>query len=253
MTEEIDPKGDVLLHFPGTTATGAPAPLNLINLRVSSSVLCLVSPVFSALFNGPMAEGQAFRAPGSPRPFPLTLPEDDPAIFSILANVTHHRADRIPYLPSSTTLVALASLVDKYACAPSVMPYGVIWIQRATSETRTSGLAAPGGASGAVSSSSAAAGLVGQQDNNSHEYSALLGRCNLLLFAYVLDLPDQFARLSWDVLLMHRQTLKDEMECGLELPVPPDHELLRHDLHGLCFPLSFFSFLDCYFSAPLPT
>ncbi|KAK3318917.1 hypothetical protein B0H66DRAFT_477650 [Apodospora peruviana] len=173
-------------------------------LRVSSSVLCLVSPVFSAMFSSPMAEGEAFRAPDSPRPFPITLPEDDGGVFAILANVIHHRADAIPFLPSPATLVALAALVDKYACAPAAMPYGVLWVQRAV------------------------------ERRDDPEYAGLLGRCNLLLFAYVLDLPVQFAGLSWDVLLMHRQLLKDETECGLELPISPDHELLRHDLHGLC-------------------
>ena len=173
-----------------------------ITLRVSSSVLCLVSPVFSAMLNGPMAEGQAFRAPNSPRPFPITLHEDDGQIFSILANVVHHRADDIPFLPTTSTLVALAAIVDKYACGPAVMPYGVLWVQRAA------------------------------ERREDPEYAGLLGRCNLLLFSYVIDLPEQFAGLSWDVLLMHRQTLKDETEFGLELPISPDHELLRHDLHG---------------------
>ncbi|KAK0721578.1 hypothetical protein B0T26DRAFT_641315 [Lasiosphaeria miniovina] len=173
-----------------------------INLRVSSSVLCLVSPVFSAMLGSPMAEGEAFRARDSPRPFPITLPEDDGKVFAILANVIHHRADAIPFLPATADLLSLAGLVDKYDCAPALMPYGVLWLQRAA------------------------------ERREDPEYAGLLGRCNLLLFAYVLDLPMQFAQLSWDILLMHRQLLKDETEYGLELPIPPDHELLRHDLHG---------------------
>ncbi|KAK3687682.1 hypothetical protein B0T22DRAFT_478979 [Podospora appendiculata] len=262
---QVDPKGDILLHFPGSKpgsalavdakshgqqpqpAVAAPAPApapartepwspaasvstvttttvcnlsagddssdrpegsrspehrHAVDLRVSSSVLCLVSPVFSAMLNGPMAEGAAFRAPGSPRPFPITLPEDDGDAFAILANVFHHRIEQLSFLPPTAVLLSLAVLVDKYACAPALMPYGVLWLQRAANRP------------------------------HEDEYAGLLGRCNLLLFAYVLDLPWQFAQLSWDVLLMHRQLLKDETDYGLELPIPPEHELLRHDLHG---------------------
>ncbi|KAK0636482.1 hypothetical protein B0T17DRAFT_613206 [Bombardia bombarda] len=174
-----------------------------VNLQVSSVVLGLASPVFYAMFNLPMTEGEAFRAPGSPRPFPISLPEDNGEAFAILAHVIHHRTDAIPFLPSTAMLLAIAALADKYVCAPALMPYGVLWLQRATEP----------------------------EMRDDPEYGGLVGRCNLLLFAYVLDLPVEFARLSWDVLLSHRQLLKDEMH-GLELPISPDHELLRHDLHG---------------------
>ncbi|KAK3933933.1 hypothetical protein QBC46DRAFT_400919 [Diplogelasinospora grovesii] len=239
---DVDPNGDLLLQFPGLIQQadnnaldrdsgldwenlGGPMALEqagsectvdneperdqppqpqAVNLRVSSSVLRLVSPVFSAMLNGPMSEAQAFRAPNSPRPFPITLPEDDGVAFAILANVIHHRAEAIPFLPARAMLVALARLADKYACAPALMPYGVLWLQRATSR-------------------------YGKAEFSN---SDLDGRCCLLLFAYVLDLPQQFFEISWDIILKHRQLLKDEIDQGLQLPIHPDHELLRHDLHG---------------------
>ncbi|KAK0715265.1 hypothetical protein B0H67DRAFT_237603 [Lasiosphaeris hirsuta] len=177
-----------------------------IHLRVSSSVLCLVSRVFDIMLNGSMAEAIAFRAPNSPRPFPLTLPEDDGPLFSILANVVHHRASGVPLLPPIATLLALATLADKYDCTAALMPYAVLWLQRAASQSE-------------------------REKEDHHEFER---KCGLLLFAYVMDLPIHFAQLSWDVLLTHRGPLIDEMDVrGLRLPIPADHELLKHDLHGM--------------------
>lgn len=242
MTEVIDPKGDVLLCFPKADS-GATNP-DVFSLQVSSSVLCLASPVFSAMLNGPMAEGQAFRASASPRPFPLNLPGDHRAVFSILAKILHYQADRIPYLPSCAFLLALAKLVDKYACAGAVASHVEIWLQRAAvkDSVESPWPEFPGPINMRGSADTAAV----QQDQDSNEddseYGSLLDRyTKLLLVAYVLDIPEQFARLSLDILLMHRQTLKDEIENGVELPIPPDHELLRHDLHGSFFLLFFCS------------
>ena len=250
-TQVVDPRGDVLLYFPGqsdnqqraaaaeptraspyspqtvcneldrrsadlTSASFAtpdnrsvannhdPSSKAPVCLRVSSSVLCLASPVFSAMLSGSMAEAAAFRAADSPRPFPLTLPEDDGHVFSILAHVMHFRPDSVPYLPSTSTLLALAALVDKYDCAAALMCYGEIWLNRAIERGR-----------------------------DEAEFGGFEQRCELMLFAYALDLPAPFAQLSWDVIMEHRQQLKDETEHGLDLPVRKDHELLRHDLHGI--------------------
>jgi len=201
---------------PSASRISPPPDTGTLKLRVSSAVLCLVSPVFSALFSSPMAEGEAFRAHDSPRPFDLALPEDNWQAFSILCNVFHHRAKDIPFLPSTTMLLSLAAHVDKYDCGTALMPYGVLWLKRATDPAR----------------------------REDPEYASLTGRCHLLLFAYVLDLPEQFARLSWDVLLMHRQLFKNETESGFELPISPEHELLRHDLHGKVFPPLLFRYFE---------
>ncbi len=251
-TIQVDPNGDVLLQFPppapknhddndrerrerraedpcntrdqerelpgcsaGTEAAegtrssvpagleGAPAGEGPINLLVSSAVLCLVSPVFSALFTGPMAEGVAFRAADSPRPFPLALPEDSGLAFTIIANVFHHRSVHIPEILTTSELLEIATLADKYDLTAALRPYATLWVQRAVTT-----------------------------EPFHPDYSDLLGRCRLLLFAYVLDLPSEFALLSWNILLTHRQLHKDEVEYGFELPLSREHELLRHDLHG---------------------
>ncbi|KAK0643387.1 hypothetical protein B0T16DRAFT_181095 [Cercophora newfieldiana] len=199
---------DGFAHFASTSSSSSSnlsSPSGAVSLQVSSSVLCLASPVFSAMLSSPMAEGQGFRAAGSPRPFPITLPEDDGHVFAILANVLHFRPDNVPWLPATSTLLALALLVDKYVCVPALRCHGEIWLNRAAEAPR----------------------------DNAPEFPAFFeSRYDLLLFAYVLDLPASFFQLSWDVVLNHRQQLKQETEYGLDLPIPKDHELLRHDLHS---------------------
>jgi hypothetical protein len=185
-----------------TSNTDPPNSSDTVSLRVSSSVLCLASQVFAAMLSGPMAEAQAFHAVDSPRPFPITLPEDDGHVFAILANVIHFRSQTVPFLPPTATLLSLAFLVDKYACAPALRCQGEIWLNRAI------------------------------EARNSAEYGSFDRLCDLLLFAYALDLPAPFFQLSWDVILNHRQQLKGETEFGLDLPIPSDHELLRHDIHA---------------------
>ncbi len=219
----VDSRGDLLLCFPGSSSSPSrmledPDPMIVtgtetemagvnsaeatsIELQVSSSVLSLASPVFSAMLSGPMSEAVAFRAINSPRPFPLTLPEDNGHIFSILARVVHFRADALATLPSTETLLKLASLIDKYDCVPALKAQSEVWLQRAIQE-------------------------------QSDEYASFERRCDLLLFAYVAEIPACFSQLSWDVLLKHRQLVRDECESRFELAFPRDHELLRHDLHG---------------------
>ncbi|KAK4444878.1 hypothetical protein QBC34DRAFT_414157 [Podospora aff. communis PSN243] len=192
---------------PAGPATSSSDPRNssdTVSLRVSSSVLCLASPVLAAMLSGSMAEAKAFNAVDSPRPFPLLLYEDDGHVFAILANIIHFRSQAVPLLPSTATLLSLAFLVDKYDCAPALRPQGEIWLNRAI------------------------------EARNSSEYGSIDRLCDLLLVAYALDLPTHFFQLSWEVILNHRQQLKGETEFGLDLPIPPDHGLLRtgNDIHA---------------------
>ncbi|KAK0619964.1 hypothetical protein B0T14DRAFT_520313 [Immersiella caudata] len=174
-------------------------PSNTVNLLVSSSVLCLASQVFSAMLSGGMAEAKAFQAEGSPRPYPITLHEDDGQVFALLANVIHFQSQNVPPLPSAVTLLSLAFLVDKYDCAAAVRCQAEIWVNRA--------IECP-------------------------DYGSFERRCDLLIFTYALDLPAPFFQISWDVILNHRQQLKSEIEFGVDLPFAKDHGLLRHDIHA---------------------
>ncbi|KAM7203432.1 hypothetical protein V8F20_004026 [Naviculisporaceae sp. PSN 640] len=225
--------GDLLLCFPKPDS-GADEP-SMTTLPVSSTVLSLASPVFSVMLNGPMAEGQAFRAPDSPRPFPLTLPEDDPAAFLILANVIHYHADRIPYLPSCAELLGLAKLVDKYDCSAVIAAHMEVWLRRAMLVGATS-INTPG--PGPVGGTKYSAPFEVQEQDDDYdeerekksEYRSLQGRCTLLLVAYILDMAEEFSKLSSAILLMHRQNVLSEINGGLEIPIPADHELLRGEL-----------------------
>lgn len=182
-----------------------------MSLRVSSSVLTLVSPVFSRMLSGHLAEGVAFRTTNSPRPFPIALPDDDGAAFTILANIAHHRSDQIPSNPLTSELLELALLADKYDCANLLSAHGIIWLQRKLSIYDTRNL-----------------------DRLSFIPDEMLQLCHMLLFAYTINLPEQFAECSWQILLLHSQSVKSEVEDGFDLPIHPDHELLRHDIHCKC-------------------
>lgn len=179
-----------------------------VNLRVSSSILSLVSPVFSRMLKGPLAEGVAFRSPDSPRPFPIVLPDDNSAAFTVLVNIAHHQTDDIPGDPPTSMLLELALLADKYDCAHLFSPYGILWLQRGLSSAR-----------------------IEMRDDRINNKEELQHLCHMLLFAYTIDLPAQFAQCSWYILLRHRQSVRDEIDEGFELPIGPEHELLRHDIH----------------------
>ena len=242
-TIEIDRHGDVLLHFAGNHSSADYSPSMMdaaitpdeglldadgmhvepsvedasqtgtaFSLLVSSAILSLISPVFQNMFSATsgFSEAVAFRAPGAPRPFPIHLPDDDGNAFAVLANIAHHRVEAVPSRPSTQLLVQIAVLADKYDCAAALMPYGVLWLQRATS------------------SKAAAAAET--------ESRSLDDLCRMLLFAYVLDLPEQFAAVSWEILLQHRQDARDEITSGFDLPIQRCHELLRHDIHGTSLP-----------------
>lgn len=254
-TVEVDPNGDLLLQFYGNKnsndiegqGSSSPRPLkrsrwdndsdtesirdrlassyprqqdsltsgrdscsiqSSVNLRVSSSILSLVSPVFSRMLKGPLAEGVAFRSPNSPRPFPIALPDDNGAAFTVLVNIAHHQTDEIPSNPPTSLLLELALLADKYDCAHLFSPYGILWLQRGLSSAKLE-----------------------MRDDCINIKEELQQLCHMLLFAYTIDLPAQFAECSWYILLRHRQSVRDEIDEGFDLPIGPDHELLRHDIH----------------------
>jgi len=269
------------LNAPSSSSHSGPNQDNTtILLQVSSSVLCLASPVFSAMLSGPLSEGLAFRSPSSPRPFPLTLPEDCGVTFAILASILHFRTSNIPFLPRTTTLLALARLADKYGCTMALTSHAEIWMHRAlernlhmhisTSTTNTPSSSQfhhqplpPPPTTNESTAAQTAWPTRGDDDGRlegleegeeeggggeeEEETSAFTNLCSLLLFAYSMDLPAPFARISWEVMLHHRQQLKGETEFGLDLPVPVrGGELLRHDLHGIYSLSLFFSSSDLY-------
>ncbi len=103
-----------------------------INLLVNSTVLCLVSPVFSRPLQRTHGEGVAFGPPTPPVLFPLSLPEDSGSAFTVIANIFHRRSsERYPICLSTTALLDIAALSDKYDLSAALRPHAILWIQRA--------------------------------------------------------------------------------------------------------------------------
>jgi len=154
-------------------------------LLVSAKVLSLVSPVFAAMFKPLFKEGKAHMI--SETPSTITLPEDDAKAFALFCNLVHHRSDKIPRKPDLACLEQLAFICDKYNCAATISHSVILWLQR-------------------------------------HLELALPEDLNKLLFvAYILDLPESFSRISWEILV--RKT-----GAFVDLPGLTDHPLVRHDL-----------------------
>lgn len=154
-------------------------------LLVSSKALTLASPVFEAMFKPTFKEGiQSHQNSCDPSIIPL--PEDDAEAFILLCKVVHHRAHEIPQEPGIPCLENLAFICDKYQCSAAVAYHGIVWLQRLLRDA-------------------------GAKDLN-----------RLLLLAYVLDLPDCFSSISWEILQTHTGQFVD-------LPLLADHPLIRHD------------------------
>ena len=93
----IDPEGDVILIC------------GEIEFQVSSKVLSLASPVFTALFGPCFAEGQ----PTSSKPSRIQLPDDDAESMRFMCAVLHHKCASAKGI-GLERLEKLAVVTDKY-------------------------------------------------------------------------------------------------------------------------------------------
>jgi hypothetical protein len=160
------------------------------HLLVASCCLALASPVFNKMLDSQFREGVDNRStPG--RPFLIPLPEDDADALTLLCNVIHHRMDDVARSPSLTCLKSLAIVCDKYDCASVFAAWGELWL-RTHIESST-----------------------GAKNLN-----------DLLFVAYVLDLPEAFERISWEI-------LKAQAGKFVNLPGLTDHELVHPNLLGM--------------------
>lgn len=104
---DVDPKGDVILQ---TVTT---------NIRVSSKVLSLASPVLDGMFSKKR------------KVLISSDPEDDVETLTLLCRFLHHRLDpeevRTPV--SMEHLVEFAKLGAKYRCIPAVKAQGRQWLR----------------------------------------------------------------------------------------------------------------------------
>ncbi|MCJ1382309.1 hypothetical protein MMC17_005422 [Xylographa soralifera] len=139
-------------------------------LLVSSKILAMVSPVFAAMFNSQFKEGLHNTKPGLYPAVPL--PEDDAIAFEVICNVVHYRHKHVPLDPPLKQLVNIAIIADKYEIREPLYAYSVLWLRS------------------------------GMKNHTGKNHIA--ADWNKLLFAaYVLDTPDEFTSISWEIMLYH--------------------------------------------------
>ncbi|KAK5734974.1 hypothetical protein LTR17_008463 [Elasticomyces elasticus] len=103
---DILPDGDIVLAVSGS-----------LELRVSSVVLSMTSPVFKTMLGPHFAEGHALRRQNAGTPHIVTLPDDNAELMTALCLVSHHqtRAITVP-TAGAQFIVQLTALADKYDC-----------------------------------------------------------------------------------------------------------------------------------------
>lgn len=158
------------------------------SLLVSSRILALVSPVFEAMLKPNFKEGVAFQM-GNGTPLTIPLPEDDMEALTVFCKVIHHRFHELSQPPDPRCLENLAFILDKYQCTGAMAAYGACWLQ-----VETNGISWEG-----------------------------LGQ--LILFAYVLDLPKEFSRLC-------AKAIHGQNGRLVILPSLVNHPLIHNDLLG---------------------
>ncbi|KAK5734743.1 hypothetical protein LTR17_008673 [Elasticomyces elasticus] len=98
--------GDIVLAVSGS-----------LELRVSSVVLSMTSPVFRTMLGPHFAEGHALRRKTTGVPHVVTLPDDDAKLMKALCLISHHqpRAVQVPDC-GAAFIVDMVALADKYGC-----------------------------------------------------------------------------------------------------------------------------------------
>ncbi|KAK4541187.1 hypothetical protein LTR36_008261 [Oleoguttula mirabilis] len=122
--ERVDaaPDGDVVLVVAST-----------LELRVSSVILSLTSPVFKAMLGPNFAEGHALRNNTTTVPKMIPLPEDDAEAMKILCLILHLQNTKVRTNIDLNLLLRFAIAVDKYGYT-SAVKYAASTFLRATKE-----------------------------------------------------------------------------------------------------------------------
>lgn len=118
---QFDADGDTLLLLEEGT----------VQFQVSSSVLCLASPVFHAMLgaNGKFKESKSLRErkDGEP-PTEITLRDDNADALAVIFRILHHQHDSVPKSLSEENLWQIAILVDKYDLREATKLWVDLWI-----------------------------------------------------------------------------------------------------------------------------
>jgi hypothetical protein len=157
-------------------------------LLVSSKVLILSSSVFRKMFSSQFKKG--LRNHANQEKTLISLPDDDAEAFVVISNVIHHRNHEVPKKLATDCLKNFAIICDKYDLSSALAPSSTVLLQTS------------------ILTSTA-------EDFN-----------KLLFAAYVLDSPDAFARISWEILLI-------QVGPFVDLPGVNNHNLIPHTLLGM--------------------
>jgi hypothetical protein len=110
--EVLAKEGDVILR------------LGVRRFLVWSGVLKLASPVFAAMFDGRLLEGQSLSAVSPPG---VALPDDDAAAMCLLCKNMHLQTGDISTSMGYADLGTLALVADKYDCTHLLQPWRMTW------------------------------------------------------------------------------------------------------------------------------
>ncbi|KAK5680584.1 hypothetical protein LTS10_007517 [Elasticomyces elasticus] len=101
---DILPDGDIILAVSGS-----------LELRVSSVVLSMTSPVFKTMLGPHFAENQALR---TRVPYAMALPDDEASLMKALCLVSHHKLKEVqlPDVVGGDFIIGMVALADKYDC-----------------------------------------------------------------------------------------------------------------------------------------
>lgn len=191
---EVKKEGDADAD-PETEAEDEDETLRNDELRVSSKVLQLNSPVFKAMLGGSFKEGAELAEKAQKSiPYDLELPDDDSEAMFILCQILHNVY--VQESPTPVTLEKIAYICDKYECINALKYCGIVWIRD----------------------------WLQQFDD---EVPAMKDFCHLLVFAYVIDLPVEFSEISWRIFLYHEGPFSANSQ---QVKMLVDHPLLHHNL-----------------------
>lgn len=139
----FDPRGDVVLILerkPGdspatadsSTTEGSSSgidalPSKPVNMLVSSGHMSLASTVFAAMLKPHFLEGSTLKSKGRVE---ISLPDDEPDMFTILLNIVHGRTKKVPRQFNLRQLTEISVLVDKYQMQEVAGAFVEIWIER---------------------------------------------------------------------------------------------------------------------------
>ncbi|GKT59837.1 hypothetical protein ColTof4_11056 [Colletotrichum tofieldiae] len=164
-------------------------------LRVSSKVLMLNSPVFKAMFGGKFKEAtELAKNKGFSDPCSIDLPDDDVEAMTTLCRILHNVY--VVERPKPIGLSRLAFISDKYECTQALKYCGMVWIRDWLQDF----------------------------DEN---VPPMVDFCHLLVFSYVVDLPLEFSEISWRIFLYHEGPFSSTSD---QVKIFADHPLLRHDI-----------------------